>query len=128
MDLDGGMNRYVALLFLSLGLNAMAQVPWPMDTVNSLEAQQRQVEVLGSERLDIVPGSSRWQHQGLGKLSFCDDRQFRLSIPVNTGLRAQGPADDPDYATFGRATVACRLHGRNLEEYNRRILESIYDL
>lgn len=123
MDFDGGMNRYVALLFLSLGLNAMAQVPWPMDTVNSLEAQQRQVEVLGSERLDIVPGSSRWQHQGLGKLSFCDDRQFRLSIPVNTGLRAQGPADDPDYATFGRATVACRLHGRNLEEYNRITME-----
>ena len=123
MDLDGGMNRYVVLLFLSLCLNGVAQVPWPIEADNSLEAQQMREKVLKSEELDIVPDSPHWRHKGLGKMTCGNNRQLRLGLPVNTGQRAQGPVDDPDYATFGRATISYLLDDRNLEEYNRITME-----
>ncbi len=113
------MRRIVVFLLLSLGLKGMAQMPLPVDTDNSLEALQQREAVLKSELLDVVSTPPHWQHQGLGTMSFNDNRQLTLSIPVSTGQRAQGPPNDPDYATYGRATVSYHLNGRNLEEFNR---------
>lgn len=119
MDFDGRMSRFVVFLFLSLGLKGMAQLPLPVDTDNSLEALQLREAVLKSELLDIVPTPPLWQHQGLGTMTIGDNRQLTLSIPVSTGMRAQGAPNDPDYATYGRATVSYQLNGRNLEDFNR---------
>ena len=113
------MSRYVVFLFLALGLKGMAQMPLPVETANSMEALQQREAVLQSEPLDIVPGSSLWRHQGLGSMTCGGDGQLTLSLPVHTGLRAQGPPGDPDYATYGRATVSYQLNGRDLGAYNR---------
>lgn len=123
MDIDGGMNRHVVFLFLSLGLHGHAQVPLPVDTDNSLETQLLLDAVLKSELLDIAPFSTHWRHQGFGKMACDANHQLILRIPASTGMRAQGPANDPDYATFGRATVSCQLHGRDMEEFNRITME-----
>ena len=117
------MNRLVVFLFLSLCLNGNAQSPLPIDTDNSLEAQQLFETVLESELLDISPSSPHWRHRGLGKMTCDTNRQLSLHIPANTGMRAQGPPDDPDYATYGRATVSYQLHGRDIGEYNRITME-----
>ena len=113
------MSRWVVFLFLSLGLEGMAQLPLRVDTDNSLEALQLREAVLRSESLDIVPNSPLWRHQGLGSMACGDDGQLTLCLPVSTGKRAQGPPDDPDYATYGRATVSYRLNDRDLEGFNR---------
>ena len=42
-----------------------------------------------------------------------------LHVPVSTGQRATGPADDPDYATFGRASLSLKMHGLDLRTFHR---------
>ncbi len=113
------MNRLVVFLFLFLGLNVKAQKPLPIDTDRSLETLQLKETVLGCELVDIESGLPLWQHQGLGKMTYDGNGQITLSIPVSTGIRAQGPPGDPDYATFGRTSVSYQMHDRNLEEFNR---------
>ena len=119
MDIDGGMRRPVVFIVLSLALKAMAQVPMPLDADNSLEALMLRESVLKSEWLDIAPDTLPCRHQGLGKMTYDSSRQLTLSVPASTGMRAQGPPGDPDYATYGRATVSYLLNGRNLEEFDR---------
>ena len=100
-----------------------AQVPMPLDGSRSLEAMQQQEVVLESEALEVTPSLTRWRHQGLGRISYVPDGRLCLLLPVETGKRAQGPADDPDYATLGRASAVFDLHDKDLKEYNRVAME-----
>lgn len=100
-----------------------AQVPMPLDGSRSLEAMQQQEVVLESEALEVTPSLTRWRHQGLGRISYVPDGRLCLLLPVETGKRAQGPADDPDYATLGRASAVFDLYDKDLKEYNRVAME-----
>ncbi len=46
------------------------------------------------------------------------DKRLKLTIPTATGERAKGPADDPDYATYGSRSIAIDAK-TNWEKYNR---------
>ncbi len=113
------MRRSVGLALLTFGLHAMAQVPLPVDDARSWEAEQLRVPILSSVPLAITPSMEDWRHEGLGAMTYVGDGQLCLRLPVSTGRRVQGPPDDPDYATLGRATVSCQLHDRNLADYDR---------
>ena len=119
MDVRGALNKYIIVFLLSIGLNTQAQLPLPVDTDNSLETELQRETVLKSEPLTITPALRDWQHHGLGTMTYANDGKLCLRLPVNTGKRAQGSPDDPDYATYGRATVSYHLHHRNLEDYHR---------
>lgn len=47
------------------------------------------------------------------------EKELDLRFPNLTGKRAQGPADDPDYATYGSASVRYDLKGLDASAYNR---------
>ena len=123
MDVRGALNKYIIVFLLSIGLNTQAQMPLPVDARNSLETELLRETVLKSEPLTITPALNDWQHQGLGTMTYANDGELCLRLPVNTGRRAQGSPDDPDYATYGRATVSYHLHHRNLEDYHRITME-----
>ena len=124
MDLGDGISKIVGCLLLSLGSHIQAQVPLPIDRSNSWEAEQLHKVAISRESVAITPTLSGWQHQGLGRMNYVADGQIRMCLPVNTGKRAQGPADDPDYATFGRSTISYNFHQRNLEHFNRISFEA----
>ena len=124
MDLGDGISKIVGCLLLSLGSHIQAQVPLPIDRSNSWEAEQQRKVAISRESVAITPTLSGWQHQGLGRMNYVADGQIRMCLPVNTGKRAQGPADDPDYATFGRSTISYNFHQRNLEHFNRISFEA----
>ena len=109
------------LLFFSLCMHA--QMPLPLDTDHSLETELLRHTPKRNEPLPITPLLTGWRHQGLGTMTYVGDGQLRLCLPVQTGRRAQGSPDDPDYATFGRATVSFDFNGRHLEEYDRITLD-----
>ena len=123
MDFRGEMRRTIVFILLSLSIYVRAQIPLPIAVDNSVETEQLQETVLKSEMLSVTPSLSGWQHQGLGFMRYVPEGQLCLSLPVNTGKRAQGFPNDPDYATFGRATVSFVLKDRNLEKYNRISME-----
>ena len=104
---------------LSFCLCMQAQTPLPIDATHSFETEQLHYIPERSESLPITSFLSGWRHHGLGTMTYVDEGQLRLCLPVHTGQRAQGSPDDPDYATFGRATVSFELNGRNLEDYDR---------
>lgn len=124
MDLGDGISKIVGCLLLSLGSHIQAQVPLPIDRSNSWEAEQQRKVAISRESVAITPTLSGWQHQGLGRMNYVADGQIRMCLPVNTGKRAQGPADDPDYATFGRSTISYNFHQRNLEHFNHISFEA----
>lgn len=115
--------KALVCLFLVFCPCIWAQMPILVDASRSLEAMQQQESVLKSEALEVTPPLTRWRHQGLGRISYVSDGQLCLLLPVETGKRAQGPADDPDYATLGRASAVFDLHHKDLEEYNRVAME-----
>ncbi len=124
MDLGDGISKFVGCFLLSIGLHIQAQVPLPVDRSNSLEAEQLREVAISSEPVAITPTLPGWRHQGHGRMTYAAPGQIRMCLPVNTGKRAQGPADDPDYATFGRATISYGFHQRNLEGFNRISFEA----
>lgn len=102
--------------------------PLSLDVSKSYEASGWRKKVLDSIAwTGLGIGLDNWSHQGLGTLSFSSERtvsgkkSIRLSCPTYTGKRAVGPADDPDYATYGNMGAVCRLGGKNLENYNRLV-------
>ena len=117
------MNKSLAFFLLSICPYLQAQTPMLTDTNRSLETEQLHEVVQKSKLLEGTPTLSNWRHQGLGKITYEADGTICLRMPVETGIRAQGPANDPDYATYGRATAIYDLHHQNLEGYNRITME-----
>lgn len=101
--------------------SGMLSRPLPVDDSRSLEARQLQQKVMQKEALS-VGNPQEWEQRGFGRLSF-PRNGVRLHIPVSTGQRAKGPAGDPDYATFGRASLSLKMHGRDLRAFHRLVLE-----
>ena len=101
--------------------SGMLSRPLPVDDSLSLEARQLERKVVQSEELS-AGNPQEWEHQGFGRLSF-PQNEVCLHVPVSTGQRAQGPADDPDYATFGRASLSLKMHGRDLHAFHRLVFQ-----
>ena len=106
--------------------------PLPLDTARSYEADAHRKNVLRSVPLLQKAGTEGWSHEEEGTLTY-DSRHtvssqgsIKLQYATYTGRRATGPADDPDYATYGHCRATYSLgEGRNLEAYNR-LTFSIY--
>ncbi|MCR4920219.1 MAG: glycoside hydrolase family 9 protein [Bacteroidaceae bacterium] len=112
-----------SLLEVQLCATDLLHAPLPVDTIRSLEAAQRRRKVLHSEQIPITPTLDDWQYRGWGSLTFAGDSTLCLTLPVETGHRAIGSPNDPDYATYGRASFSTLMHGRSLETFNRISLE-----
>ena len=97
--------------------------PLQIDTSRSLETEQLKLPVLYSENIPLCDSLNKWHHEGFGSLSAAKEGGLCLTIPVNTGKRAVGPAGDPDYATFGRASVWTDLNGRDLSQFSRIVMD-----
>lgn len=98
--------------------------PLPLCRENSYENNCLSNIVLYEESLYSSP--SDWSFEGTGKLSFRgkgDDMQIIMEHPVWPGNRAQGPPDDPDYATYGLARAKCKISRRDLDGFNRIYLK-----
>ena len=91
--------------------------PLPLDTTHSVEAMMQKARVLRFEALPV----SGWKHAGLGQLY--TDNSIRLFVPVETGRRATGSADDPDYAIFGTSRISLDMCNRDLTSFNRITLD-----
>lgn len=91
--------------------------PLPLDTTHSVEAMMQKARVLRFEALPV----SGWKHAGLGQLY--TDNSIRLFVPVETGRRATGSADDSDYAIFGTSCISLDMCNRNLTSFNRITLD-----
>ena len=104
-----------------LRASGMLSRPLPVDDSRSLEARQLQQKVVQKEALS-VGNPQEWEQRGFGRLSF-PRNGVRLHVPVSTGQRAKGPAGDPDYATFGRASLSLKMHGRDLRAFHRLVME-----
>lgn len=104
-------------------LSNMLHSPLPLDGSRSLEAYQLRQPVLDSEVITLDDSGSRWTHQGFGRMEYIADSGLCLTIPVHTGERAKGPDNDPDYATFGRASFSIDLNGRDLRPFTRMVME-----
>lgn len=79
--------------------SAFIHSPLPLDSLHSLDRRQAEKTVLRKEPLPLAEPV---------EISF-----------VHKEVRPHGPADDPDYATFGSYSTSIRLDRRNLEEYDR---------
>lgn len=91
--------------------------PLPLDTINSLEHVASLKPVLAEERLDMYDG---WHVSGLGTMTKDRDNGIvELRYATFTGRRATGSPDDPDYATYGGASLSKWLDGQDLSGYNR---------
>lgn len=105
--------------------------PLPLDTIHSYEAEGWRKKVLQSMPLTGRSDIQGWSHSGTGTLSYTHERTISgrgsicLKFATETGKRATGPDNDPDYATYGNSSATYHLDGRNLEAYNR-ITFSIY--
>ena len=104
-----------------LRASGMLSRPLPVEASRSLEAKQLQQKVVQREFLPLN-NTQEWTHRGFGRLSFSRN-SVCLHVPVSTGQRAKGPTDDPDYATFGRATISLDMHGRDLRTFHRLVME-----
>ena len=115
------MKAFLIILFIASGI---IDKPVPLDSSRSLEAEQLKQIPLLTEKLPLGTGSEGWHHEGYGRISFSpQDSCLCLTVPLNTGHRARGSVDDPDYATFGRATLRLNLQGRNLQPFSRIVME-----
>ena len=107
-------------LLRQLTESSFLHTPLPLDLAHSAEAEGLAKRVLAEEVLPLQ--ADDWSFSGPGSLRVADTAVV-LTHPSLTGRRATGPADDPDYATYGTATARCDLHGRDLSAYNRIVLE-----
>ena len=97
--------------------------PLPLDDSRSLEAEQLGQKVLRAEKIPFDDDLNRWHHKGFGRMELLADSGLCLTIPVHTGERARGPENDPDYATFGRASISLNMNGRDLQAFSRIVVE-----
>ncbi|MDU1890515.1 MAG: glycoside hydrolase family 9 protein [Dysgonomonas sp.] len=96
----------------------MIHSPLTLDDSRSEETRGRQKRILNS--LSLTNGDiSKWKHSGLGKMTHTSEKSIRLAYPNLTGKRAQGPASDPDYATYGNAGIYLDIESENWEKFNR---------
>ena len=109
------------ILERQLRASGMLSRPLPASDSRSLEAQHLQLRVVQREVLS-ASNPLEWEQWGFGRLSF-PRNGVCLHVPVYTGQRAKGPADDPDYATFGRASLSLKMHGSDLRAFHRLVFE-----
>lgn len=120
-----------SLLEQQLYASGLVHTPLPLDAARSYEANGWKKKVLQSVPLMQETGTDGWTHEGVGALSYSTRMTVSgkgsicLRFPTDTGHRATGPANDPDYATYGHSAATYHLGGRNLEGYNRLVF-SIY--
>ena len=88
-----------------------------------MEASQLRQPVLLSEAIPLDNTVYRWWHEGFGRMECIADSGLCLIVPVHTGERAKGPNNDPDYATFGRASLSLNMNGRDLRKFTRIVME-----
>jgi len=99
--------------------------PLPLDVSKSYEANGLKKKVLQSEPLTKENNLTGWSHNGLGYMDYSKEKtvsgkgSIKLSYPTSTGKRAQGPPSDPDYATYGGASIRYDVKGANWEKFNR---------
>ena len=101
----------------------MLHIPLPLDDSQSMEASQLRQPVLLSEAIPLDNTIYRWWHEGFGRMECIADSGLCLIVPVHTGERAKGPNNDPDYATFGRASLSLNMNGRDLRKFTRIVME-----
>ena len=100
--------------------------PMPLDRAHALETEMQQ---RWPDRTETLPLAEGWRHEGLGRLdTAADGATLRLSMPLETGRRAQGSPDDPDYCIYGTLTARLPLGGRNLEQFDRLAFDVRTDL
>ena len=104
-------------------MSHMLHSPLPLDGSRSVEACQLKQPVLLSEAIPLDNNAGRWRHEGFGRMEYIADSGLCLTVPVHTGERAKGPAGDPDYATFGRASLSLNMDGRDLRPFTRMVME-----
>ena len=104
-------------------MSHMLHSPLPLDGSRSVEASQLKQPVLLSEAIPLDNNAGRWRHEGFGRMEYIADSGLCLTVPVHTGERAKGPAGDPDYATFGRASLSLDMDGRDLRPFTRMVME-----
>jgi Glycosyl hydrolase family 9./N-terminal ig-like domain of cellulase. len=99
--------------------------PLPLDNSRSFEQNGLKKKVLYQESLPQGKTMENWSHQGTGYMAFVPNPSFsgmgsiKLAYPSFTGKRAQGSPSDPDYATYGNASIRYNTKGMNWEKYNR---------
>lgn len=100
--------------------SGVISVPLPLEEDRSLDAFILSKPVLR----DTVVGTSAedWSAGGYGKVVL-DDGVVTLVSPAQPIRRPMGSAFDPDYATYGGASITCNLHGASFEGYNRIRME-----
>jgi hypothetical protein len=99
--------------------------PLKLDTSKSAETIGLQKKILYSEPLSKTDNLTGWTQHGFGNISYSaersvsEKRSIKLSYPTYTGKRAKGSASDPDYATYGHASIAFDVKGADWEKFNR---------
>ncbi|MDR1782655.1 MAG: glycoside hydrolase family 9 protein [Dysgonamonadaceae bacterium] len=77
----------------------------PLDASRSFETNELKKKALASKKLE--------------------DCKLALKFPTHTDIRAKGPDDDPDYATYGSRRISFNAGGADWSAYNRLVF-SIY--
>jgi len=98
--------------------------PLPVCRENSYETAILALPVINEETIGTV--KEDWRFDGTGDISFKDTEEglhIVMEHPVRPGNRATGSPDDPDYATYGQARITCDMHGRDLNGFDRIIME-----
>lgn len=116
------MRTLAATLLLATAVSATAQ-HLPIDKSHSLESVLDGKHVLRFADVDI----NRISHDGYGKAEYADG-VLTIDIPTSTGLRAKGPANDPDYAIYGTSTTRIDLGHSDLRQWNRLSMDVRTDL
>lgn len=90
----------------------------PVDYSSSMEAVYASKEVLNEQKVSET--GSLWSHSGFGRLIDNGHTDgVELAFPNLTGKRAMGPANDPDYATYGTSIARLDLEGIDASSFNR---------
>lgn len=104
-EIDTSIN-YADYYYLEALTRACRREPLAVDHSRSLEAE-----------LALKPS-----------LSACDLPDMRITVPLSTGRRAQGPAGDPDYAIYGTCTARLELGDIDAKPWNRLSFDVSNDL
>ncbi|WP_339320473.1 glycoside hydrolase family 9 protein [Paenibacillus sp. FSL R10-2734] len=99
--------------------------PLPRYTKHSLEAAQKQLEVLDSRILFSAKESdaSRWTFKGVGEMKVDHDGSLSITSPTVMPHWPEGAPEDGDYVNFGEAWLVQRFHRENWEPFNRIAVE-----
>ena len=95
----------------------------PLDKSRSLETEMNGEPVLQRQSLPLTG----WQHTGIGRHEETAEGLVMM-MPLETGQRARGSEDDPDYAIYGTCSVALPLGGQDFGQFNRLSFDIRTDL